>query len=87
MHDGIAFFGLLAVALAADSVGPTGSLAAVGILTAIRLLTGIKKSAPRWTRPEDGTETYCNHTISHRAPERKCVLRRHRTFCPSHTER
>lgn len=87
MHDGITFFGLLAVALAADCVGPAGSLAAVGILTACRLLTGIKKSAPRWTRPEDGTGKYCNHTISHRAPERKCVLRRHRTFCPSHTER
>ncbi|WP_286167230.1 hypothetical protein [Clostridium sp. J1101437_171009_A5] len=32
MHDGIAFFGLLAVALAADSVGPAGSLAAALIL-------------------------------------------------------
>ena len=39
MRDGILFFGLLAAARAADSVGAAGSLAAVGILTACRLLS------------------------------------------------
>ena len=39
MRDGILFFGLLAAALAADSVGAAGSLAAVGILPPSRLLS------------------------------------------------
>lgn len=33
MHDGVLFFGLLAVAVAADSIGPAESLAAALILT------------------------------------------------------